>query len=1086
MSTSNANRADLLFKLERYFEEKEVRTHCEDAIALVDRSLALTSQSDEPEIWAKLNMMLGRFAVVWGYEQNDMPLIRRGMDACRTAQAFWIRARSPDMWIKVQKNLANGWLALGELEEDAALLHTAVAEFDRLVEETPRAADPAKWATVMSALGNCRYRLGVVSGDPDYLDQAISSYEASLEVWQRDHHEVDWSNQTFNIALCLNLRASLEGSLQTYELSIEKLTTSLSAVSREADPIDWGSRKNSIANANAAIGALTGSPDHFRAALREYEEALEVFPRDKEPAWWAMLTQNVIISFDGLGWLLRDPNLLRDGIDRAVDAVLTATKEEMPNYWAGIIGICAHSRIGLARLLNDARPLKKAISELTSISEVRTREGVPLQWAYNMQYRGSVKSELGRAERDADMIAAAVDDFEQSISIFNKDNAPGLWRSAATERAEARAALGGLLDDPVMLERAIAEFDEILSVPFETSRPMAHSRTQLGRAEAILMAEHASTPSDRLAIAAEDFTSVADDVSAAVDPARFMRARRGIATVHSLRGDWRAAADAAEQLLIDAERLLIAAPADHSRAELTKALTGVGDLAAYAYARLGQLERALAVLERGRAFQLRARLSEVESDLAPADATRLQEARLALTRARRAYQAALESEDGDVAARQLLDQVTGLHADFSTLLDRCGLDPVAQPPQLREIQDAVSTGEAEALIVFMATRQGGAAIVVPERAEAEVLWLPGLSVGALEAALWTPDKNGWLDRYDRFRSALVRTHGYGDAASMAAWNDAINETREALWSMGMGSLFEYLQARGVTGDSTIAVVPNGQMSALPLHVAGDGDGCFLDEWAVCTTPSITAFVTSEKRAAEQGRSARNLLAATDPNGDLATANNPATDHFPEDRRKDLAGPQASRDAVMQALPHCSYASFFTHAWWEPDRPERSWIQLAGNDRIEARDFAELDLNQCRMIVLGACESGVPGLKQSPDEFEGLPTSLLQAGVPGVLATLWPVFNQTSAALISRFFQDHVKNGCSPAQALQRAQRALRDGTVELEPVTHPRAAFWIEQDESEPLRAQGIRPSGEPARVERQSFDPSQPMFWAAFVYLGA
>ena len=74
-----------------------------------------------------------------------------------------------------------------------------------------------------------------------------------------------------------------------------------------------------------------------------------------------------------------------------------------------------------------------------------------------------------------------------------------------------------------------------------------------------------------------------------------------------------------------------------------------------------------------------------------------------------------------------------------------------------------------------------------------------------------------------------------------------------------------------------------------------------------------------------------LLAVSDPNGDLATPRNPANDHFPADRIRDLAGAQASRDAVMGAMAQCAYASFFTHAWWEPDRPERASLPFFDPD-----------------------------------------------------------------------------------------------------------------------------------------------------------
>jgi CHAT domain-containing protein len=58
----------------------------------------------------------------------------------------------------------------------------------------------------------------------------------------------------------------------------------------------------------------------------------------------------------------------------------------------------------------------------------------------------------------------------------------------------------------------------------------------------------------------------------------------------------------------------------------------------------------------------------------------------------------------------------------------------------------------------------------------------------------------------------------------------------------------------------------------------------------------------------------------------------------------------------------------------------------------------------------------------------LPTGLLQAGVGGVLATLWPVDDQPTCRLVLEFFRRLQYENQAPALALQGAQRWLRDTT----------------------------------------------------------
>jgi CHAT domain-containing protein len=63
-----------------------------------------------------------------------------------------------------------------------------------------------------------------------------------------------------------------------------------------------------------------------------------------------------------------------------------------------------------------------------------------------------------------------------------------------------------------------------------------------------------------------------------------------------------------------------------------------------------------------------------------------------------------------------------------------------------------------------------------------------------------------------------------------------------------------------------------------------------------------------------------------------------------------------------------------------------------------------------------------------DEAIGLPTGLLQAGVAGVVASLWAVSDRSTMMLISRFYDLWRKEKLEPAIALVRAQQWLRDST----------------------------------------------------------
>ena len=88
---------------------------------------------------------------------------------------------------------------------------------------------------------------------------------------------------------------------------------------------------------------------------------------------------------------------------------------------------------------------------------------------------------------------------------------------------------------------------------------------------------------------------------------------------------------------------------------------------------------------------------------------------------------------------------------------------------------------------------------------------------------------------------------------------------------------------------------------------------------------------------------------------------------------------------------------------------------------------DLRLAAARLAALSACETGIPGTKL-PDEVVGLPTGWLQAGVAGVVASLWSVNDLSTAMLMERFYRLWREDGLAPALALRQAQLWLRDST----------------------------------------------------------
>jgi CHAT domain-containing protein len=114
---------------------------------------------------------------------------------------------------------------------------------------------------------------------------------------------------------------------------------------------------------------------------------------------------------------------------------------------------------------------------------------------------------------------------------------------------------------------------------------------------------------------------------------------------------------------------------------------------------------------------------------------------------------------------------------------------------------------------------------------------------------------------------------------------------------------------------------------------------------------------------------------------------------------------------------------------ETDAMENSLLALSGanadsddilNDGIiTAADIAQMNLRQCDMAVLSACNTGIGG--KGTDGIFGLQRGFKNAGVHSLLMSLKPVYDESTAKLMIAFYQG-LAQGKSKRQSLLDAQK----------------------------------------------------------------
>ncbi|MEA5594765.1 CHAT domain-containing tetratricopeptide repeat protein [Rivularia sp. UHCC 0363] len=937
----------------------------EKAIAAFTAALTVYKEEALPQNWA---MTQNNLAIAYRdrIQGDKADNIEKAIAALTAALTVRTREALPTDWAATQNNLAIAYS--DRIKGDKAEnIENAIKAYTAALTVYKEEALPQNWATTQNNLANA-YRDRIQGDKADNIEKAIAAFTAALTVYKEEALPTDWAMTQNNLAIAYRERIKGDKA-DNIEKAIAASTAALTVRTREALPTDWAATQNNLAI--AYWDRIKGDKaDNIEKAIASYNAALIVRTREAFPTDWADTQNNLANAYRE-----RIKGDKANNIEKAIAsynaALIVRTREALPIDWAMTQNNLANAYY--SRIKGDrAENIDQAIASYNTALTVNTREAFLQNWSMTQNNLGLAYSHRIKGDK-ADNIENAIAASTAALTVYTREAFPQNW--AATQNNLAIAYYSRIKGDRAEnIDQAIAAYTAALTVFTREALPENHAQSLFGLGITYQDA-------NKFVLAYNTFESA-------------------IATVESLR----------EEIVSGEE----------SKRKQAEHFNNVYSRMVEVCWQLNKITEAIEYVERSKTRYLVEQILERDSKtiFPPEVVTQLEQYRDEIAVGQYQIQNG-KAENPQVLAKHLQE----LRQQRNELQNQ--YLPVGYGFKFDSFQPTLNEHTAiiewyilnDKILAFIVTKQGDVTVWQSQLEDREAL-------------------GNWINQY------LQNYYNQKDQ-----WLNNLGEELNKLASIL--HIDEILNQIPKHCDQLI-LIPHTFLHLFPLHAIpvnrnSENPLCLLDLFAggVSYAPSCQLLQQVQKRKRPNFQS---LFAIQNPTEDLY-----------QDYEKDLGAVSAIKKqftdnyvlkqanakkaeilhhdentklfTLNEKLAQANNIFFFCHGFFNPNSSLDSGLQLADENITLADIISHFKLNNCRLVTLSACETGVIDSNNVSDEYIGLPYGFLLAGSTNVVSSLWTVSATATALLMIKFYEE-LQTQSSIAIALNTTQRWLRDTTAQ--------------------------------------------------------